>query len=109
MHVITDLDVGGAERMMSSYLMSQRDRAPESVVVSLLPGGYFGERLRHAGIHVIDLNMRRNTPSVASVFRLAMLIGREKPDVVQGWMYHADLLTSLALLLSGRVSRTRLY
>ena len=109
MHVITDLDVGGAERMMSSYLMSQRDRAPEPVVVSLLPGGYFGERLRHAGIHVIDLNLRHNTPSVASVFRLAMLIVREKPDVVQGWMYHADLLTSLALLLSGRVSRTRLY
>ena len=109
MHVITDLDVGGAERMMSSYLMSPRDAAPESVVVSLLPGGYFSDHLRRAGFRVIDLNMRRNTPSVASVFRLAMLIGREKPDVVQGWMYHADLLTSLALLLSGRVNRTRFY
>jgi glycosyltransferase involved in cell wall biosynthesis/O-antigen/teichoic acid export membrane protein len=109
MHVITDLDVGGAEQMMSSYLMSNREFAPESIVVSLLSEGYFSDRLRRAGIRVINLNMRRNTPSVRSVFRLAMLIGREKPDVIQGWMYHADLLTSLALLLSGRVGRTRFY
>jgi glycosyltransferase involved in cell wall biosynthesis/O-antigen/teichoic acid export membrane protein len=109
MHVITDLDVGGAERMMSSYLMSHRDPAPKSIVVSLLPGGYFSDHLRRAGVRVINLNMRRNTPSVRSVFRLAMLIAHEKPDVVQGWMYHADLLTSLALLLSGRVGRTRFY
>jgi len=109
MHVITDLDVGGAEHMMSSYLMSHRDRKPESIVVSLLPGGYFTDDLQSAGIRVINLNMRRNTPSVGSVFRLAVLIAREKPDVIQGWMYHADLLTSLALLISGRVGRTRFY
>ena len=109
MHVITDLDVGGAERMMTSYLMSQRDCAPEAIVVSLLPGGSFSKGLRLAKIPVIDLNMRRNTPSVASVFRLAKLISEEKPDVIQGWMYHADLLTSLALLISGRVSSTRFY
>ena len=109
MHVITDLDVGGAERMMSSYLMAHREPAPEAFVVSLLPGGYISDHLQRVGIRVINLNMRRNTPSVRSVFRLAMLIAREKPDVVQGWMYHADLLTSLALLLSGRVGRTRFY
>ena len=109
MHVITDLDVGGAEHMMSSYLMSRRDRKPKSIVVSLLPGGFFADHLQSAGIRVINLNMRRNTPSVGSVFRLAKLIAREKPDVVQGWMYHADLLTSLALLISGRIRRTRFY
>ena len=109
MHVITDLDVGGAERMLVSYLTAPRTKAPEALVVSLLSGGFFGKWLRSAGIPLWEMNMGRAVANVLSLFKLAMLIRREKPDVIQSWMYHADLVSTLALLLSGRIQRTRLY
>lgn len=109
MHVITDLDVGGAERMLVSYLTASRPAAPEAFVVSLLSGGYFARWLRREGLRVFEMDMGRAVSNVLSVFRLALMIRREKPDVVQSWMYHADLVLTIALLLSGRLQHTRLY
>jgi len=108
-HVITDLDVGGAERMLVSYLTAERDAAPNSFVVSLLSGGYFAKWLRESGLIVHEMNMGRAIGNLLSLFRIALMIRREKPDAIQSWMYHADLVSTLALLLSGRKRQTRLY
>ncbi|MEL0114608.1 MAG: glycosyltransferase, partial [Rickettsiales bacterium] len=109
MHVITDLDVGGAERMLVSYLTAERQTAPQSFVVSLLSGGYFAKWLRNSGLRVDEMSMGRMIGNLLSLFRIALTIRREKPDVIQSWMYHADLVSTLALLLSGRIRKTRLY
>ena len=108
-HVITDLDVGGAERMLVSYLTAERDAAPNSFVISLLSGGYFAKWLRESGLIVHEMNMGRAIGNLLSLFRIALMIRREKPDAIQSWMYHADLVSTLALLLSGRKRQTRLY
>jgi glycosyltransferase involved in cell wall biosynthesis/O-antigen/teichoic acid export membrane protein len=109
MHVITDLDVGGAERMLVSYLTAERTSGPNSFVVSLLSGGYFAKWLRKSGLNVHEMNMGRAIGNLLSLFRIALIIRREKPDVIQSWMYHADLVSTLALLLSGRKRQTHLY
>jgi len=109
MHVITDLDVGGAERMLVSYLTAERSLAPNSFVVSLLSGGYFAKWLRQSGLSVHEMKMGRAVGNLLSLFRIALMIRREKPDVIQSWMYHADLVSTVALLLSGRKRQTRLY
>lgn len=109
MHVITDLDVGGAERMLVSYLTAKRQNPPNCFVVSLLSGGYFAKWLRECGVDVHEMHMGRLIGNLLSVFRIALMIRREKPDVIQSWMYHADLVSTLALMLSGRNRTTRLY
>lgn len=109
MHVITDLDVGGAERMLVSYLTFDRSSAPDCFIVSLLTGGFFANILRRAGISVHEMNMGKTLGNLLSLFQIAALIRREKPDVIQSWMYHADLVTTLALLISGRIRKTHLY
>ncbi len=109
MHVITDLDVGGAERMLVSYLTADRSSAPACFVVSLLSGGVFAEWLRRSGLTVHEMKMGRVIGNFLSFFRIAEIIRQEKPDVIQSWMYHADLVSTLALLLSGRIRKTRLY
>lgn len=108
MHVITGLYTGGAERMLSHLVLRERAAGSKLSVVSLLAGGRTFERLVSAGISVADLGMSRGRPSIAALFRLAALIRRERPDVIQSWMYHADLVATLALLLSGRRRQTRL-
>lgn len=108
LHVITDLEFGGAETMLAA-LVARPDPRVRHQVVSLLPGGAVRARIEAAGIAVSDLGMSRGVPSPLAIARLARLIRHSTPDVVQGWMYHADLLASLALLLSGRRQRTRQF
>ena len=109
MHVITDLDVGGAERMLVSYLTADRADSGETMIVSLLRGGLFAENLDAAGYRVRDLGMGQVLTNMISPFRLARLIKQEQPDVIQSWMYHADLVTTLGVLLSGRRRKMRFY
>jgi glycosyltransferase involved in cell wall biosynthesis len=40
--------------------------------------------------------MNRGVPDPRAFVRLVLLLRREKPDVIQGWMYHANLLAGLA-------------
>lgn len=109
LHVITGLDPGGAESMLSALLTAARPEPPKQRVVSLTPGGALRPQLAGRGIVVSDLGMAPGRPSAAALVRLAGIIRGERPDAVQGWMYHADLLATLALLASGRRSRTRLF
>ena len=111
MHVITGLGTGGAERMLGNLCIAQRAAGDDPFVVSVRPGGPQLDRLVKASVRVEQLGLGAGAPSMVTVgmLRLARLIRREKPDVIQGWMYHADLFALIALLLSRRRRRTRIY
>lgn len=106
--VVTDMRVGGAETMLSQLVTAEPRLADEITVVSLLPGGPLAERLRAAGVEVVEQSFDTVLGVPAGLFRLAKLIARAEPDIVQGWMYHGDLAALLALAISGRRKRTRL-
>jgi len=101
LHVITGLSVGGAE-MALLKLVSRWDKSRfRGAVVSLLPAGPMGPRIASQGIGVSSLNMRRGLPNPLSILRLAGQIRAFAPDVIQTWMYHADLIGGLAAVLAG--------
>jgi glycosyltransferase involved in cell wall biosynthesis len=108
LHVISNLDVGGAERMLTQLATARGGWAADTVVVSLLPGGFHADVLRGAGIRVIELNFRTAAGIVGGVLELVRTIRRFRPAVVQGWMYHGDLLAWLGLVLAGRRRHSRL-
>lgn len=99
LHVITDLNVGGAETMLYRLLTSS---APGDVheVVSLTDLGPIAERIQRLGVRTQALGMRR-LPTPAALQRLFRLVRDVRPDVVQTWMYHADLLGGLAARAAG--------
>lgn len=102
-HVITGLNVGGAETMLRK-LLGHRERSwIERSVVSLTDIGPIGDELRAIGIPVRALGMRPGAPSPWVVPRLARLLRHEQPDVIQTWMYHADFIGGLAGRLVGDV------
>jgi len=98
-HVITDAGAGGAERMLLRLVT--RSTRYRHVVVSLTRGGALMPALDDAGIAVFELGMRRGIPSPGAIFRLAGIIRRERPALVQTWLYHADLIGLLAARLAG--------
>jgi glycosyltransferase involved in cell wall biosynthesis len=103
LHVISGLGTGGAETMLSR-LVRKPTPGLEQRVISLTPGGPVRQQLEQAGVWVQDVGLR--FPEPMPLLRLALHIRRWKPDVVQGWMYHGDLASSLALTLSGRRNKT---
>jgi glycosyltransferase involved in cell wall biosynthesis len=104
-HVIISLSLGGAEMMLYNML-GKTDRAKfEPIVISMMDRGIFRERIEALGIPVYTLDMQQDgLPSVGSMLhllqRLRSLIHQLEPDLIQGWMYHANIAAGLASLLS---------
>lgn len=102
-HVITGLETGGAEVMLYRLLAAtDRDRFRSSVV-SLTGLGPVGDDVRRLGVPVRALAMRPGIPDPVAIARLARWLRRDRPDVVQTWMYHADLLGGVAAKAAGNV------
>jgi glycosyltransferase involved in cell wall biosynthesis len=107
-YVTTDLRVGGAEAMLVRLAVARPALADIMTVVTLLPAEAHVERLRAAGVEVIELDFKSAHGLVSGVFRMARLIAHSRPNIVQGWMYHGDLAALIAVALSGRLRQTRL-
>ena len=101
-HVIITLSIlGGAQRMLVRLLLAKQQSTPKHMVLVLRYAGVWGEELRAAGIDVRELGMEsfRDIPRVFVL--LIRYIRAFNPDIVQTWMYHADLLGGLAARFSG--------
>lgn len=93
LHVITGLDLGGAERTLERLVLA--DTSNEHIVVSLQWPGPIGERLREGGIQVEALHLEPGRmPGLRAIGRLRKIIRTSQSDVVQSWMYHSNLLVS---------------
>jgi glycosyltransferase involved in cell wall biosynthesis len=100
LHISTALNLGGAETMLYRLLQAS-DPAHSHHVVSLIDVGLNGRKIQQLGVDVRALGMRR-APSPAKLVELARMISEIKPDVIQTWMYHADLIGGVAARLAGR-------
>lgn len=100
-HVITGLNNGGAESVLSRLAINDLASGNRHCVISLMDQGLYGERLHRAGIEVHCLDMPRGRLTLSGLARLYRLLRRLRPDVVQTWMYHADLVGGVAARLAG--------
>jgi len=92
LHLITALQTGGAESMLRK-LVTASDRARfRHVVVSMLADMPMAEAFVTEGIAVHTLGMRRGSFTPRAILRFLGLVRREAPQIVQTWLYHADLL-----------------
>lgn len=94
-HVITGLDAGGAQTMLCRLIAVADGTRTRHTVIALKDGGVNRGRLDALGTEVVTLGMRPGSPNPAALFRLYREIRRLQPDVVQSWLYHADLACGL--------------
>lgn len=99
LHVITGLDRGGAETALLRLIQGHRGAAYAHRVVSLLPGGALIPAFKESGILVDELDLAGSP--LRTFARLFRLCRRLRPDIVQTWLYHADLVGGLAARLAG--------
>ncbi|WP_294327947.1 glycosyltransferase [uncultured Sphingomonas sp.] len=99
LHIITGLRTGGAE-MMLHRLATAPTPGTTHEVISLRGWGTVGARLQEAGVPVTSVDMFGASTPLAFL-RLIAAIRRSKPDLVQTWLYHADVMGGLAARLAG--------
>lgn len=98
-HVITSLSDGGAEAVL--YRLCNHDKENQHIVISLMDKGKYGSLLEDMGVQVYCLDMPAGKIRFAALIKLYKLIRQLKPDVVQTWMYHADLIGGVIARLAG--------
>jgi glycosyltransferase involved in cell wall biosynthesis len=91
-HLITGLETGGAEGMLTRLVTRCDPARFHSVVVSMTDGGTMGPEIAAAGIALRTLNIRRGLPDPRALWRLRRVLREFQPDILQTWLYHADLL-----------------
>ncbi|WP_347271556.1 glycosyltransferase [Rhizorhabdus histidinilytica] len=95
-HIITGLQVGGAERALYNILAGGLQDYCHNQVVSLMDEGEYGPLLREAGVEVHCLGMSPGRLGLAGAAKLLRVVRLQQPDILQGWMYHGNLAASLA-------------
>lgn len=102
LHIIIGLNVGGAELMLKRLIEShQFNTHHHHSVISLTGIGDVGIQLQALGVDVKKMGMRSALDIPLVLWQLVRLIRASAPDIVQTWMYHADLLGGLAARLGG--------
>ena len=100
-HVITALNVGGAEVMLCRMLEKMDRSRFDCSVICLGPRGVLSERIERAGIPLTTLGMRGPFSLLRGLWKMTRLFRREKPGAVHTWMYHGDFMGGLAAKLGG--------
>jgi len=103
-HIINTFGYGGAEVMLCSLLTRTDRERFEPMVVSLSDVLSLAERVEALGIPVRAIGMRPGVPDPRGVVRLARLLHRERPQVVQTWMDHSNLIGGVVARLAARAA-----
>src|SRR5690625_1078940 len=94
MHLITGLNTGGAEMMVYKTCKQQLETDNFTpIVVSLLPKRKVGQLIEGLGVKVYYLNFKKKYLSLApSLFKLINIFHKEKPTILNSYMFHADII-----------------
>ena len=99
--VITELCVGGAERCLANLALGLDPRRFQPLLISLGPRPPAGQdllvqQLEHANVPLYFLDLRSWRQFPAGLRRLRRLLDQQKPDVVQTFLFHANVLGAAA-------------
>jgi glycosyltransferase involved in cell wall biosynthesis len=102
-HLITGLSTGGAEMMLYKLLSRKNSTFFEHQVISMTDQGPVGEKIQALGVSVKSLGMLRGIPNPLKLRQLVVQLQETRPQILQTWMYHADLMGGIAAKLAGNI------
>ena len=98
LHVIVGLNNGGAENFLYRLVRCQISSGKVVTIVSLTDLGSMGRKFIDLGVVVHCLNLKSIITMPSVIIALRRTVKKVAPEIVQSWMYHADFLSSLAMI-----------
>lgn len=89
LHIILSLNYGGAENMLVKIL--NEDKVNDHRIVVIINNCPLKENLVNRNI-IHPLFEKRSINIVKAIFRLIKIIKTFKPEILQSWMYHSELI-----------------
>ncbi len=99
LHIISGLRRGGAENIL--YRLCQHDKEHKHFIISLTDSQDDGMNHNKENVSVHKLNFSNRKINLFELFKLYKQIKQIKPDVVQTWMIHADMIGGIVARLAG--------
>ena len=99
MHVINSLNKGGAEGNLYRLCKFHKQKYKNNIdisILTLISNGFYETELKKLGINIFSLNLSRYYMSFKFIKKILILrkfIKKNKPDVIQSWMYHSNFIT----------------
>ena len=87
----TGLSIGGAERTLQRLVIELARRGHQLCVCSLGEDDVIGRELAQQSIEVRTIGFRKHPSDLLKIGDLRRIVKSHQPDIVQTWMYHADL------------------
>lgn len=98
-HIVTGLNDGGAEGVL--YRLCTNDKNNRHIVISMMDSGKYGPLLEAEGTEVVQLGMAQGKITFKGLFQLWRTLREVRPDIVQTWLYHADLIGGIVARFAG--------
>lgn len=102
LHLIPTLGRGGAERQLVSLVCNANGKY-EHIVCYLGQQSDFEDELRRNGKTVINLNVGGGARWVTAAAKLGRLLKLHRPDIVQTWLFDANISARLSQLVAPSV------
>jgi len=100
-HIINSFESGGAEAMLCRLLLRTDCHRFEPSVISLIDDTSVAGPIVDAGIPLATMGMRPGVPDPRGMARLVRHLRRTRPQIVQTWMDHSNLIGGVAAALAG--------
>jgi glycosyltransferase involved in cell wall biosynthesis len=102
LHVITGLKRSGAENVLLRLVKSLDSFSHTVISLTEQTPDDLTDEFKRAGIEVYHLNMKSNPLlSLFNAVQLFKIIRKKNPDILQTWMYHADIIGGVIGKLAG--------
>ncbi len=100
-HIITGLGTGGAEIMLYRLLSNTDSENIKSHVIVLTDQRILLSSIEEIGVPVTVLGIKGVFSAIPAFFKLILILKKERPTIVQTWLYHADFMGFIAAKLAG--------
>ena len=96
-HIISSMSHGGAQQVLARII--RNDKNVNHEIISLMSLGRYGNELVSEGYNILSLNMNKVSLNIIKILRIYKILKLKKYDLVQTWMYHADLIGGIICFL----------
>ena len=91
--LIRDLKYGGSQRQLANLAIGLRQRGHDVTIAVFYPGGQLESLLATEDVQIVSLDKRGRWDIAHFMRRLVGIVGRQRPDVIHGYLTMSNILT----------------